>query len=93
MYPNCSASCACACASGGPESTCGAIAILTPFNRCLAKGHPFPKCITENVRPAALRKCSTDAPCRDDYICARTPSGEGACIPPYFLFQLRVDGH
>ncbi|WP_437943724.1 hypothetical protein WMF27_00680 [Sorangium sp. So ce281] len=25
--------------------------------------------------------------------CARTSSGEGACIPPYFLFQLRVDGH
>lgn len=30
---------------------------------------------------------------RDDYICARTPDGNGACIPPYFLFQLRVDGH
>ena len=90
-FPN--GMCAGTCESGGPESTCGAIAILTPFNRCLAKGHPFPKCITENVRPAALRKCSVDAPCRDDYICARGPSGEGACIPPYFLFQLRVDGH
>jgi Cdc6-like AAA superfamily ATPase len=23
----------------------------------------------------------------------RLPSGSGGCLPPYFLFQLRVDGH
>ena len=40
--------------------------------------------------------------CRDDYVCAQVaqPSGPlfasdsgGACMPPYFLFQMRVDGH
>jgi hypothetical protein len=40
-----------------------------------------------------MRGCGEAAPCRDDYICARTPAGGGACVPPYFLFQLRVDGH
>ncbi|MDD9968221.1 MAG: hypothetical protein OXR73_18425 [Myxococcales bacterium] len=32
----------------------------------------------------------------EDYLCARMPglpSGQGACVPPYFLGQLRVDGH
>ncbi len=90
-FPN--GMCAGGCASGGPHSTCGVIAILTPFNRCLGKNKPFPTCITENVRPAALRRCSKTAPCRDDYVCARMADGAGACIPPYFLFQLRVDGH
>lgn len=77
-----------------PEgATCGAIALLTPFNNCLARNTPFPRCLAEHVSPAGLRACSEAAPCRDDYICARTASGNGACIPPYFLFQLRVDGH
>ena len=43
--------------------------------------------------PAALRACDVDSPCRDDYICARSGSERGVCLPPYFLFQLRVDGH
>jgi hypothetical protein len=72
---------------------CGVIAVLTPFNNCLARGTPFPRCIADHVEPAGLRACDAATPCRDDYICARTPAGDGACTPPYFLFQLRVDGH
>jgi hypothetical protein len=28
-------------------------------------------------------------------VCARAPdiASGGVCLPPYFLFQLRVDGH
>lgn len=71
---------------------CSAIAVLDPFNACLARGEPFLECASKHVRPAGLRACGSAAPCRDDFVCAR--SGErGACIPPYFLFQLRVDGH
>jgi hypothetical protein len=40
-----------------------------------------------------LRACDADQPCRDDYLCALTPAGKGACLPPYFVFQMRVDGH
>jgi len=72
---------------------CGVIAVLTPFNACLARGRPFPECLADHVEPAGLRACDLATPCRDDYVCARTPNGDGACTPPYFLFQLRVDGH
>lgn len=45
----------------------------------------------------SLRKaCNIAAPCRDDYVCAYVPGappGTGACMPPYFIFQARVDGH
>jgi hypothetical protein len=77
-----------------PEgAACGVIALLTPFNDCLARRTPFPRCLARHVSPAGLRACDASAPCREDYICARSPSGAGTCIPPYFLFQLRVDGH
>jgi hypothetical protein len=85
--------CTASCESLPPEAACGAIAVLTSFNDCLAKKLPFSSCIAENSTPAGLRRCDQSLPCRDDYLCARSPSGEGVCIPPYFLFQLRVDGH
>jgi hypothetical protein len=77
------------------HATCGAIAALTPFNNCLAKRRPFETCLADHVLPAGLRACDAARPCRDDYVCARASDGSpaGACIPPYFLFQLRVDGH
>ncbi|KYF91074.1 hypothetical protein BE20_15835, partial [Sorangium cellulosum] len=85
--------CTGSCGALPAEGVCGAIAVLDPFNRCLARGTPFTECLGRHVAPAGLRRCSSEAPCREDYVCARTSSGEGACIPPYFLFQLRVDGH
>lgn len=81
-----------ACSDLASSSTCGAIAVLDPFNACVGRGEPFASCLATHVRPAGLRACSAENPCRDDYLCAG--SGErGACIPPYFVFQLRVDGH
>jgi hypothetical protein len=80
------------CSGLSPGATCGKIAVLDPFNACLARGEPFAACATAHVRPAGLRACSAESPCRDDYVCARGDTGS-ACIPPYFLFQLRVDGH
>jgi hypothetical protein len=81
------------CADVGAGETCGSIAILQGFNDCLARGGKFAQCLSGNVRPAGLQACDASTPCRDDYICSRTASGAGACIPPYFLFQLRLDGH
>jgi hypothetical protein len=85
--------CSRGCRELQPGETCGAIAILQGFNACLAARKPFAACLRDNVRPAALKACSEAEPCRDDFICARTAEGQGTCIPPYFLFQLRVDGH
>jgi hypothetical protein len=84
--------CSGSCDSLAPGAVCGGIAILDEFNACLGAGTPFDRCVAEHTRPGALRACGFHAPCRDDYVCARTPNG-GACIPPYFTFQLRVDGH
>jgi hypothetical protein len=85
--------CSGGCSDLQSGETCGTIAILQGFNACLAARKPFVDCLRDNVRPAALKACSESEPCRDDFICARTATGQGACIPPYFLFQLRVDGH
>ncbi|PRQ05179.1 hypothetical protein ENSA5_04230 [Enhygromyxa salina] len=85
--------CAFACASAGPEGACGVIPNLRGFNDCLAADRPFAQCLVDTATPAGMRACSVDAPCRDDYICARSGSDAGVCLPPYFLFQLRVDGH
>lgn len=85
--------CTASCGDLPDNGACGVIALLRPFNMCLARKTPFPKCLADHVGPAGLRACGYDSPCRDDYICALTPDGEGACMPPYFLFQMRVDGH
>jgi hypothetical protein len=78
------------------NGTCGGIAILSDFNSCLAAKKPFGECLAKHTRPGNLRSCSAQQACRDDYICAQAegqPEERGACIPPYFLFQMRVDGH
>lgn len=85
--------CTSSCSNPGPDGRCGAIAVLHPFNQCLAAERPFEECLSEHVSPAGLRSCDDTNPCRHDYLCARNADGEGTCIPPYFLFQMRVDGH
>ncbi len=85
--------CSTGCGKLEATAACGGIAQLVEFNSCLARRVPFEQCILDNSRPGALRACSLSAPCREDYICARLPQGGGGCIPPYFLFQMRVDGH
>jgi hypothetical protein len=81
--------CTPSCGALSSQGACGRFAILDAFNACLAERQSFETCIAEHSSPAGLRRCSPDEPCRDDYICA----GSGICIPPYFVFQMRVDGH
>jgi hypothetical protein len=83
--------CLASCAALPAGSACGVIA-STGFDRCMLDG-PFERCLRANVRRVGLAACDAARPCRDDYLCGRMPGGGGACVPPYFLFQLRVDGH
>lgn len=59
----------------------------------------FVPCLTlkETTGRSIVRACNVDMPCRDDYVCLATAdtkkTGRGACLPPYFLFQFRIDGH
>ncbi len=73
---------------------CGSLPTAKPgFNSCLGAGKNFVECIRAFAAPRGLRGCDAKNPCRDDYICAEAQNGKGACVPPYFLFQFRVDGH
>lgn len=94
-FPNgsCTARCGRMGATGG-AAICGA----TPpsgFNECLSQGRTFTDCLGD-ATPAFRRRCDAQTPCGDDYVCAGVtgaPKGVGACMPPYFIFQARVDGH
>ncbi len=85
--------CAAGCANPADGTTCTGIPQLTPFNRCLAQHKPFTDCVTATAIDVLVRSCSTETPCRAHFVCSRGPQGQGACMPPYFLRQLRVDGH
>lgn len=79
---------------GEGDAICGA----TPpsgFNECLGRGESFDACLAK-AQPALRRRCDAENACGDDYVCASVPGapkGVGACMPPYFIFQARVDGH
>ncbi|WP_232375747.1 hypothetical protein [Mesorhizobium comanense] len=81
------------------EASCGRLA-KTGFNDCIASGKDHKFCTKEFTKTAGLRACDKAHPCREDYICTagyddlpEAKPGEGTCIPPYFIFQFRVDGH
>jgi hypothetical protein len=62
---------------------------------CFTKRVPVEECLKRHFVSARIATCDATRPCRDDYACARVPGAppsSGACIPPYFVFQLRVDG-
>lgn len=67
------------------------------FTQCLTlHDQPFDRCLADDAHPTWLKRCDRETPCRDGYLCARIPNAgvrDGACVPPYFLFQVRVDGH
>jgi hypothetical protein len=84
------------CTKLPPEASCGRVA-ATGFNDCIAAGKPFTECL-KLTKLAGLRACDQNNPCREDYICTAPYKDVGAldkgtCIPPYFMFQFRVDGH
>lgn len=65
------------------------------FTACLASGKPFTDCLS-GASSKFRRRCDAETPCGEDYVCAGVPGANdnvGACMPPYFIFQVRVDGH
>jgi hypothetical protein len=64
---------------------------------CFREGMTMERClqIPGNFAIERMRSCSRTEACRDDFVCSRVPGfplDQGACVPPYFIFQARVDG-
>jgi hypothetical protein len=78
---------------------CGVVTKKTPNIQCLEHDlRPFTECAQDPniLSPVNLQRCNANVPCRDDYACMRVkgaPPNEGSCVPPYFAFQLKVEGH
>jgi hypothetical protein len=93
-------SCTEACAQPGARwgsSVCALMLVSGYEQICFALEESVEDCIRKRalMRAMTTRACSVDKPCRDDYGCLRYPGsapGRGACVPPYFLFDFRVDG-
>lgn len=73
------------------------------FDSCAASGN-FASCLDSSISRGLRTACDDDTPCRDDYICQRyfdirsdgivaRADGRGFCVPTYFLYQIRLDGH
>ena len=80
-------------AIGSPGEICGPTA-GSGFADCLAGKSTFARCLDRHGELLSRGRCNAERSCRNDYICARlVGEQDGACVPAYFLFQLRVDGH
>lgn len=91
------------CTAATGNTVCGSEA-GTLFSHCAVDlttdgNTSFVPCLTLPITSdkSTLRACNVLKPCRDDYVCLATKdslrTGNGACLPPYFLFQFRIDGH
>jgi hypothetical protein len=85
--------CAETCGREREGTRCGLVPITLDFSSCVASTRPFTECVETMAEQAAMRACDATHACRDDYVCARSLGEGGVCLPTYFLFQLRVDGH
>jgi hypothetical protein len=86
--------CAASCNSTAPGVTCADFLDADGFQNCLRSKRTFAECTHDHVFGAGLRACDAENPCRQDYVCVRSRKpGVGACVPPYFVYQLRLDGY
>ena len=87
-------SCEGTCSSDAKGGACGDFLDVDGFQACLRQRRPVDRCAKDFVFTTGLRACNETSPCRQDYVCAGTKrAGEGACVPPYFVFPLRLDGY
>ena len=85
--------CATLCQETGDEGACADFLDVDGFQSCLRARKPFDDCAREFVVEMGLAACDAAHPCRQDYVCAKTAAGRDACVPPYFVYQLRLDGY
>ncbi|MBX3226570.1 MAG: hypothetical protein KIT84_32075 [Labilithrix sp.] len=77
------------------DAICAALPSAGYEADCFFSNEPIERCLSRHLVTAWVQTCDADHLCRPDYGCARVagaPKGTGACVPPYFIFQARVDG-
>jgi hypothetical protein len=86
--------CSAACNTSSADGVCADFLDADAFQNCLRSRLTFAACAERHVFGAGLRACDADDPCRQDYVCVRSHEQKtGACVPPYFVYQLRLDGY
>ncbi len=86
--------CVASCKSAAPNSACADYLDVDGFQNCLRGTEPYAACAKKFVFGLGVQACDADHACRQDYVCTRTrKSDAGACLPPYFVYQLRLDGY
>lgn len=86
--------CAGHCDDATPAGTCTSMTDIDGLQACLRVGYPEAECAARFRVARADRACDDATPCRQDFVCARAGAGgRGACVPPYFVFPLRLDGY
>lgn len=64
------------------------------FSNCVGdSSKTFEYCLNTYSKEVGLGLCNKDRACRNDYVCVRVSKDKGACMPSYFVFQVRQDGH
>jgi hypothetical protein len=85
--------CGSTCEAKLPNSTCGDFLDVDGYQACLRTSGTARECAEKFVFQTGLRECDAQTPCRQDAVCVRTKAPDvGACVPPYFVYQLRLDG-
>jgi hypothetical protein len=90
----CSEACATPGSVDGPY-VCAELPATEYEADCFPSKEPIEACMKAHALARRVRSCDRARPCRDDFACVRTPAPGrtvGACVPPYFVFQARVDG-
>ncbi len=86
--------CVASCTHLAQSGACSDFLDVDGFQNCLRSRGAFSECAQQFVFAEQARACNAELPCRQDYVCARTSkTGVGACVPPYFVYQLRLDGY
>jgi hypothetical protein len=86
--------CTASCNSGEPNRACADYLDVDGFQNCLRNSEPYVTCAKKFVFGVGVQACDEQHACRQDYVCTRTQRSEqGACLPPYFVYQLRLDGY
>jgi hypothetical protein len=86
--------CTASCKDPHPDGSCSDFVDADGLQQCLREKQSLTACAKRYVFGVEAMACDDQRACRQDYVCMRTSrAGEGACLPPYFVYQLRLDGY